>query len=63
MNKNLKSKKKLYLWSKFFKDLVFVVLVYIFGVYCFIFFKFMELNFVMEAISLFLLEFYVDWLD
>lgn len=63
MNKNLKSKKKLYLWSKFFKDLVFVVLVYIFGVYCFIFFKFMELNFVMEVISLFLLEFYVDWLD
>lgn len=63
MNKNLKSKKKLYLWSKFFKDLVFVVLVYIFGVYCFIFFKFMESNFVMEAISLFLLEFYVDWSD
>lgn len=63
MNKNLKSKKKLYLWSKFFKDLVFVVLVYIFGVYCFIFFKFMELNFVMEVISLFLLEFYVDWSD
>lgn len=63
MNKNLKSKEKLYLWSKFFKDLVFVVLVYIFGVYCFIFFKFMELNFVMEVISLFLLEFYVDWLD
>lgn len=63
MNKNLKSKKKLHLWSKPLKDPVSVALVHTFGVYCLIFFKFMESNSVMEAISLSLPELHADWSD